>query len=183
MISPISYFEDYSKYFLDKKILKEINKIITKLKKLKKSGKKLIICGNGGSAGSAGHLIVDFTKQAKLRAINFNDPSLITAFSNDYGFSRYIEKALEFYADKGDVVIFLSVSGNSKNLVNGIKYCIKKKFFTISFSGSNKKNYLNLKSNLKIHIPSYAYNKVECTHLIFLTYIVDSIIGKSVYKV
>ena len=81
------------------------------------------------------------------------------------------------------MVIFLSVSGNSKNLTNGLKYCIKKNIFAISFSGSDKKNFLNSKSHLKVHITSYAYNKVECAHLLFLTYIVDNIIGKSIYKV
>lgn len=178
-----SYFQEYFKLLGIKKNIEKLNKIETEIKKVKKNKSKIILIGNGGSAATAGHLLVDFTKQARIKAINFNEISLITAFANDYGFENYIYKALEFYAHKKDLVIFISVSGNSKNLVNGIKYCRKKNIKTISFTGSNKNNKLNKYSNIFLHIPSYAYNIVECMHLMYLTYLVDKIIGRSVYKV
>jgi D-sedoheptulose 7-phosphate isomerase len=183
MLNYKNYFKNYFKFLNNKTNIKTLKKIIFEIKKVKENKKKIIICGNGGSAGSASHLTIDFTKNARIRAINFNEPSLITALSNDTDFKKSIAQALFYYADKGDIIIFLSVSGESKNLVNGLKFCKMNKLFTISFTGSNKKNFINKNSDLKIHIPSYAYNKVECAHLILLTYIVDSIVGKAKYKV
>ena len=80
----------------------------------------MIFAGNGASASNASHASVDFTKQAGIKSINFNEVNLITAFSNDYGYENYIAKALEFYADQGDVFIPISVSGESENLINGV---------------------------------------------------------------
>ena len=83
----------------------------------KKSG-KIIIIGNGGSAAIASHLAIDFTKAANIRAINFNESSILTCFSNDYGYEHWAEMALEFYADKYDLVVLISSSGQSKNIIN-----------------------------------------------------------------
>ena len=58
------------------------------------------------------------TKNAKVKAINFNEADLITCFSNDYGYARWIGKALEYYCEKGDILILVSSSGESKNIIN-----------------------------------------------------------------
>ena len=83
-----------------------------------KAGKKVIIAGNGGSAAMASHVAVDFTKAANIRAINFNEADLITCFANDYGYENWVGKALEAYADPGDLVILISSSGKSQNISN-----------------------------------------------------------------
>ena len=57
------------------------------------------------------------TKVAKIRAINFNEANLITCFANDYGYDNWMTKAIDFYADKGDLIIFVSSSGKSKNIL------------------------------------------------------------------
>ena len=79
-----------------------------------KTGKKVIISGNGGSAAMASHVAVDFTKAASIRAINFNEADLITCFANDYGYEHWLEKDLEAYADPGDLAILISSSGKSQ---------------------------------------------------------------------
>ena len=83
--------------------------------------KKTIFVGNGGSAAMASHLAVDFTKAAKIRAINFNEADLITCFANDYGYDQWVAEALNAYADKGDVVVVISSSGKSPNILNAAK--------------------------------------------------------------
>ena len=75
------------------------------------SSKKVILVGNGGSAAMASHVAVDFTKASGIRAVNFNEADLITCFANDYGYEHWVEKALEAYADQGDLVILISSSG------------------------------------------------------------------------
>ena len=62
---------------------------------------------------------MDLTKNANIRCTNFNEPDLITCFSNDYGHDHWVEKAVEFYGDEGDVFIAISSSGSSKNILNG----------------------------------------------------------------
>ena len=70
---------------------------------------------------SSRHVSVDFTKVGGVRTINFNEADLITCFANDYGYENWVSKALEFYGDDGDLVILISSSGTSKNIVNAAK--------------------------------------------------------------
>ena len=176
------YLNDFSK------IIKPNNNIIDKLinvrdiflKTSKKRG-KILIFGNGGSAAIASHVSVDLTKNAKIRTINFNEADLITCFSNDYGYERWIEKTIDFYADKNDTLVLISSSGRSKNMINACKAAKRKKIKVISFTGHTKNNPLSKISNLSLWINSKAYNFVENTHQVWLLTVCDLIIGKREY--
>ena len=72
-----------------------------------------MIFGNGGSAAIASHFSVDLTKNSKIRCVNFNESSLLTCFSNDYGYENWIKKVLEFYANPKDLIILISASKQS----------------------------------------------------------------------
>tara|TARA_B100000579_G_C22788224_1_gene833037 strand:+ start:820 stop:1425 length:606 start_codon:yes stop_codon:yes gene_type:complete len=148
----------------------------------KKSG-KLIFIGNGASASLASHAATDFTKQAKLKSIALNDHNLITALSNDYGYENWVEKALEFYAEKNDRIIFISVSGKSKNLIKGMDYAIKNGLETNSLTGSDPENLLRQKCKYSLWVNSNAYNIVESIHTIWITLIIDLIVGSPEYSV
>ena len=73
----------------------------------------------------ASHVSVDLTKMCKIRAVNFNEADLLTCFSNDYGYENWVHKAIHFHADKGDLLICISSSGQSKNIINGAMYAKK----------------------------------------------------------
>ena len=123
-----NYFDKQKKLITFNKA--ELNKLLrTKkiLKNLKKTNNKILIFGNGGSAAIASHFSVDITKNAGVRCTNFNESDLITCFSNDYGYHKWVEKAVEYYGDKGDVLIVISASGNSHNMINGCNLAKKKK--------------------------------------------------------
>ena len=96
--------------------------------KIKKN--KIIIAGNGGSAAIASHFSVDLTKNAKIRCTNYNESDLITCFSNDFGYENWMKKALDLNVVKGDLVVFISSSGNSMNHLNAAKFCKKRKIFS-----------------------------------------------------
>ena len=148
-----------------------------------KKGKKILVFGNGGSAAIASHFTVDLTKNARVRATNFNESNLITCLSNDYGYNQWVSKAIELYMDKGDLVFFISSSGSSKNMINAVKIAKKKKARKIvSFTGFNTNNPLKKKSDLNFWVNSRAYNHVENIHQIWLLSLVDLIIGKSEYS-
>ncbi len=153
------------------------------LKKVKKIKKKVIIFGNGGSAATSSHFSVDLTKNAKINCINFNDADLITCFSNDYGFDNYVKQAINCYCKRGDLVIFISVSGESKNIINAAKYCLINKINLITLTGKSKNNKLKKlnKKGINFHVNSFSYNTVEIIHSYILLTLVDILVGKTVY--
>jgi len=178
-----NYIKEYSSF------IENSNKQINQLKNVKEAivsasnnGNKIIVVGNGGSAAIASHFSVDLTKNAKTRCINFNESDLITCFANDYGYEHWVEKAVEFYGDEGDVFIGISSSGSSKNILNGCHSAKKMNFSkVITFSGMNRDNPLRKVGDINLWVESKAYNHIENLHQFWLLAIVDFIIGKSEY--
>ena len=119
---------------------------------------KIMIFGNGGSAAIASHFSVDLTKNAKVRCVNFNESDLITCFSNDYGYENWVKEALRFYLDNQDLVIIISSSGKSKNMINAAKFLKKKKNKFVTFTGFDGKNSLSKYGNLNFVVNSKKYN-------------------------
>ena len=174
----------FSKYF--KTIERKISSIdIIQLEqfaeialKIHYAGKKIIICGNGGSAAMASHVAVDFTKAAGIRAMNFNEADLITCFANDYGYEHWVEKALEAYADLGDLAILISSSGKSQNILNGAKKAKNMGMTVITVSGFLPENPLRKLGDLNLWVDSSEYNIIEMTHHVWLVAIIDYLIEK-----
>ena len=159
----------------------DLIKAAERIKTISKDENKLMIAGNGGSAATASHVSVDFTKAAGIRAINFIEADLLTCFANDYGYERVFEKAIEFYGDAGDLLILISSSGSSNNVVKAAKRAKELKMGLITFSGFKSNNPLRQLGDLNFWIDSKAYNIVEMTHQIWLLAIVDYIIGDIEY--
>lgn len=174
----------YSRYFgaINKKILEynetSLNLFVKKLIDVKKNKKKVIIVGNGGSAAIASHVSVDLTKACKIRSVNFNEADLITCFANDYGYENWVKKGVDFYADKKDLLICISSSGMSKNIINGAKQAKKIGCDVVTLSGFSKSNSLKKQGHINLWVNSSNYNIVEMTHHIWLLSLVD-LISKS----
>ena len=142
----------------------------------------MIIAGNGGSAAIASHVSVDFTKQGGIRTVNFNEYDLITCFANDYGYEQWLEKAIEFYGDSGDLVILISSSGKSMNMVNASSRAKKMNMDVVTFTGFSAENPLKQKGPLNFWVDSKAYNIIENIHQIWLLMVCDLVIGKAEYS-
>ena len=153
----------------------DLLKICKIIKQVKKNKKKVILVGNGGSAAMASHVSVDLTKMCKIRAINFNEADLLTCFSNDYGYENWVQKALSFYADKGDLLISISSSGESKNIINGAKFAKKHGCKLVTLTGFSKNNKVKKIGDINLWLNSKNYNLIEMTHHIWLLLIVDFI--------
>lgn len=179
-----TYIKDFSNLLTPNDVL--INQLIEArdvMIEAKNNNKKILIFGNGGSAAIASHVSVDMTKNAKLRCLNFNEAGLITCFSNDYGFEHWVEKAVDFYGDEGDVLIVISSSGSSENMLNAVKAARTGNFSSvITLSGFSENNPLNKLGNINLWVDSNAYNFVENIHQIWLLTIVDLLIGKREYS-
>ena len=174
--------KNYLKNYFDKfaKIVKDYNKedfltIVRNLERIKKNKKKVILVGNGGSAAMASHVSVDLTKMCKIRSLNFNEADLLTCFSNDYGYENWVQKALSFYADKGDLLICISSSGESKNIINGAKFAKKIGCKVVTLTGFDKNNKVRKLGHVNLWLNSKNYNLIEMTHHIWLLSIVDFI--------
>ena len=154
---------------------KNFLKIVKMIKETTKNKKKVILVGNGGSAAMASHVSVDLTKMCKIRAINFNEADLLTCFSNDYGYENWVKKALSFYADKGDLLICISSSGESKNIINGAKYGKKIGCKVITLTGFKKENKVRKIGHVNLWLDSTNYNFIEMTHHTWLLSIIDFI--------
>ena len=178
------FFTDY--FSLVEKGLKSVDcdqliKVSKKIKSVSKEGKKIIVAGNGGSAAMASHVAVDFTKGAGIRAINFNEADLLTCFANDYGYEQVFEKAVEFYGDEGDLLILISSSGSSENVLNAARRAKELNMGVITLSGFKSDNPLRKLGDIDFWVDSKAYNIVEMTHHIWLVSVVDYIIGHIEY--
>ena len=155
-----NFFENYLNNILktSQKInfqnLQRASELITKTIKKKKF---IYVCGNGGSAAIADHYVCDFFKQlskytklkAKIKSFN-SDQYLISAISNDISYDQIFKLQAERYCSNGDIIILISSSGSSKNIVNLLKYCKKNNIKTIGFSNFNG-GFLKKNCTLSIH--------------------------------
>ena len=170
------YFDVLSAKIKDVEIGK-LEKIAELLVSTGENFKKVIVAGNGGSAAIASHISVDLTRASKVRAVNFNEADLITCFANDYGYDRWLEKAIEAYADKGDTAILISSSGKSRNIVNAAIKAKELGLNVVTLSGFDSNNPLRKKGDIDLWVDSSVYNVVETIHNIWLAAIVDEIVN------
>ena len=136
-----------------------------------KSKNKLIFFGNGGSASDAQHLstelTVRFSKNRKaIPALSLvTDTSAISAISNDFGFEYLFSRQLEALGKKGDVAIGITTSGNSKNVIMGLRYAKENGLRTIAFTGRNIKNIEKITDAI-ISIPALNTSRVQEAHIL-----------------
>ncbi|MBC8346916.1 MAG: SIS domain-containing protein [Candidatus Marinimicrobia bacterium] len=180
-----NFFKDYFSLMnstiraIDSYELKEVANLI---RSVNTDEKKIILCGNGGSAAMASHVSVDLTKAARIKAINFNEADLLTCFANDYGFNHVFEKAVEFYGNEGDLLILISSSGQSKNVIAAAKKAKELGISVVTLTGFKSNNPLKQLGEINLWANSNAYNIVEMTHHIWLLSIVDFLVGDIYYS-
>lgn len=138
-------------------------------------GRKLMFIGNGASAAISSHQSVDYWKTGGMRALAFNDPALLTSVSNDFGYPFVFEKPIEMFADPGDVLVAISSSGRSENILAGARKAREKKCHIITMSGFDPANPLRQLGDLNFYVPSKSYGHVEISHLSISHCILDCI--------
>lgn len=126
------------------------------------------IVGNGGSAAIASHIATDFTKNASLMAMAFNDPSLLTCYANDFGYEEVFAKALQYFAIPDDCLIVISSSGKSKNMIAAAEQADAMGMQVITLTGFDPENPLRRMGDINFYVPSNSYGHVEVTHLSIL---------------
>lgn len=155
-----------------------LERIINFIKKVYEQKKKIIFIGNGGSAAIASHMAVDFSKNGGIKAICFNEPIQLTCFSNDLGYENAFSYSVEMLGDEGDILIAISSSGSSQNILNAVCKAREKKCIVITFSGFNSNNPLRKEGDINLFVDNSCYGIVESVHAVLCHYILDMIIEK-----
>ena len=140
------------------------------------AGGKVIYIGNGGSASIAGHMAADLWKNGGVKTLCFSEPSLLTCLSNDLGYENVFSAPTESYADKGDVYVAISSSGQSKNILKAAEAALKKGCVLVTLSGFKSGNPLRKLGALNFYVESEVYGVVETAHSAICHAVVDCVI-------
>lgn len=143
-----------------------------------RAGGKLMFIGNGGSAAIASHQAVDYWKNGGVKAVAFNDPSFLTCLSNDYGYERVFSEPINAFAQPGDVVIAISSSGRSPNILRAVEAARARACQVMTLSGFDDSNPLRALGELNFYVPSHGYGIVEVTHLMLLHAVLDDLCSR-----
>lgn len=170
-------------FLSESKNRENLQKVIGILKEIKNSKSCLYLIGNGGSAAIAEHMAVDFIKCNKIKAITFSGTPLLTCFTNDYGHEFALQKAIEKFAEAGEVLIAISSSGSSKNILNACDSAKKMGMTVITFSGFAENNPLNGKGDYNFWVNSRSYGYLEMAHNVLIHYINDATFGAIEYYI
>ena len=155
----------------DEKLLKIIEKVVDVITNAFKNGNRVYFCGNGGSAADAQHLAAEFSgrfyidrKALPAEALHCNT-SYLTAVGNDYSYDVIYARIIDGIGAAGDVLIGLSTSGNSKNIIKAFEVAKEKKITTIGFTGATGGKMKSL-SDFLINVPSSDTPRIQESHIL-----------------
>ena len=140
-------------------------------------GNKLMFIGNGGSAGITSHVAVDYSKNGGLRSTAFNDGAMLTCLGNDLGYENVFAKQIEWHARPGDLLIAISSSGKSANILKGVQAARGRDALVVTYSGFQDTNPLRAAGDVNFYVRSMEYGFVEIAHLALVHAILDLDMG------
>lgn len=144
----------------------------------KEKGGTLYFVGNGGSAAIASHMTSDFKKNGCMKTGALLDASVITCFGNDFGYDHIYSKQLEQIGEEGDVLVAISSSGNSPDIVNAVLQAKKIRMKVITFSGFKSDNKIKSMGDINVYTAIEQYGIVESVHITILQQVVDAILDR-----
>ena len=150
-----------------------INNLIQKIRSTHDSGNKIIFIGNGGSAAIASHMAIDYSKNGNFRATALNDPAALTCLSNDLGYEKVFLKQIELHGRAGDMLVAISSSGSSRNILNAVEIARAMNLEVVTLSGFHSENPLRSKGHTNFYVPSSEYGLVEILHLCLCHAVLD----------
>ena len=170
-----SYKKEFESYFNTSEVEIDIRNAV---KLIKSDSKSIFFLGNGGSNSICSHMMEDFMKLAGYPTYAFSDAALITCFANDFGYENAMAEWLKVFYTEKDLLVAISSSGESKNIVNAVKYAKGKGGKVITLSGFKKDNSLKQLGDINFHIGVASYGIAECYHQVILHIILDSLNDK-----
>jgi len=152
--------------------------VVSELELTRTRKSHVYVIGNGGSAGVASHMMIDLLNMSKIKAHTLYDLSMLTCISNDHGYENVFQHPLEVMLNEGDMLIAISSSGKSENILNAVEYAKSKKNYTVTLSGFSARNPLKKLGDVNIWLDSSNYGIVEIGHAFLLHNIADRLAEK-----
>jgi len=150
-----------------------IDSIVDSIVALKDNGRKALLIGNGGSAAIVSHVHNDLCKAVGVRAIVFNETPFLTAMANDHGYHSVFHRPVDLWADRGDLLIAVSSSGESENIVTAAALAKEKGCRVFTFTGFGAGNRLRRIGDLNVYVPASEYGSVEMAHSVIAHFVTD----------
>ena len=150
-----------------------IEQAVNIIKATAKTKNKVMVIGNGGSAAIASHIHNDLCKSIGVQALVFTETPLLTALSNDINYEAAYQAQIELWSNENDLLIAISSSGKSENIIKAVKTAKEKKCKIITFSGFLQDNPLRRLGNINIYVPDTSYGYVEEMHSVLTHFITD----------
>jgi D-sedoheptulose 7-phosphate isomerase len=177
--------ETKQKVLQDETLLTTVQKVVDVVTNAFKKGKRVYFCGNGGSAADAQHLAAEFSgrfytdrKALPAEALHCNT-SYLTAVANDYGYDAVFARMIDGIGNEGDILIGLSTSGNSANIIKAFEVAKEKRMITIAFTGITGGQMKNISDHL-INIPSADTPRIQESH-ITIGHIICQLVEENMY--
>lgn len=149
------------------------------LRESRDSAAAVFFIGNGASQAISSHMAADLTKNGRLKAIAFTDPSLLTCVGNDLGYEQIFAEPLRRWAAAGDVLVAISSSGASPNILEAVRVARENGLAVVTLSGFAADNPLRGAGDVGFYAPSRNYGDVEVVHHAICHCIVDRVVGGS----
>jgi len=156
---------------------KAIDQIINLMHSVHDQSNKIMFVGNGGSAAISSHMAIDYSKNGRLPAIAFNDGPGLTCLGNDLGFENVFGEQIKLHGKKGDLLIAISSSGQSSNILNAVSEAHRSECHVVTMSGFSSNNPLRNEGLLNWYVNSNEYGFVELLHLTLCHAILDIEMG------
>jgi len=144
----------------------------------KSKGSRLFFIGNGGSGAIASHMTADFMKNGGMNTYSLYDNAVTTCMGNDYGYEYIFSKPMGFLVEEDDLVVAISSSGNSQNIVNAIGTAKDRRAAVVTFTGFERDNRVKAMGDVNVYVPSGKYGMVESIHNLILQQVVDMIMWR-----
>ncbi len=159
-----------------------INRLVDIFSGHKERKSQLFFIGNGGSSAIASHMTADFMKNGGMNTYSLYDNAVTTCMGNDYGYEYIFSRPIEFLVREGDLLVAISSSGNSQNIINAIDTACVRGASIITFTGFEPDNKVKQMGEINVYVPCRKYGIVESIHNLILQHIVDVIMERDGVK-
>ena len=178
-----TYMEDVKSKIINKELVDNMIAMKELILETRKNKKKIIFAGNGASTLIANHGALDYVNQLGVKTLSVESAGFITAAGNDFGYEGIFERFVNLYAEEGDLIVVISSSGNSANVINAANRGRALGCKVVTFSGFKETNPLRQCGDVNFYTDADEYNKAESIHNLWLVSVCDFILRDEMDKV
>lgn len=160
-------------------VITAVDQVVDRIEKLRDQARTMFWIGNGGSAAIAVHSTLDYFRTGNIKTQAFYDGPMMTCLGNDFGYQVVFQKPIELFATPDDILVALSSSGRSANILNAVTAARQRQCYIITLSGFKPDNPLRNMGDLNFYVPVSHYGYVELAHSVLCHSFLDLFMEKN----